>query len=126
MGSNPTPSAQKGPRTLPGAVGTPRAASARYDGGSVHASVLIAYLDATDVHHSQATQIIAAAADDHRTLGLSTITLAEVFAGAVRAGHVDALKGVLDAVGYPRDPALAGHPTFGTEIAEPPPPPPVG
>ncbi|MDX6320559.1 MAG: hypothetical protein QOF52_417 [Propionibacteriaceae bacterium] len=51
------------------------------------ASVLIAHLDATDLHHERASELPHDAAD--QALAASTITLAEVLVGPARAGNVD-------------------------------------
>ena len=51
------------------------------------ASVLIAHLDATDLHHERASALLHDAA--HETLAASPITLAEVLVGPARAGKVD-------------------------------------
>lgn len=51
------------------------------------ASVLIAHLDATDIHHERAGTLLRDAAD--KALGASPITLAEVLVGPARAGEVD-------------------------------------
>ena len=51
------------------------------------AGVLIAHLDATDLHHERATALLHNAAD--QALAASPITLAEVLVGPARAGRVD-------------------------------------
>lgn len=51
------------------------------------ASVLIAHLDATDLHHERASGLLYDAADE--SLAASPITLAEVLVGPARAGKVD-------------------------------------
>ncbi len=51
------------------------------------ASVLIAHLDATDLHHERASALLIDAADE--ALAASPITLAEVLVGPARAGKVD-------------------------------------
>jgi predicted nucleic acid-binding protein len=51
------------------------------------ASVLIAHLDATDVHHERASALLNDAADE--ALAAGPITLAEVLVGPARAGKVD-------------------------------------
>jgi len=53
----------------------------------VDASVLIAHLDATDLHHERASALLHNAADE--ALAASPITLAEVLVGPARAGMVD-------------------------------------
>ncbi len=57
------------------------------------ASVLIAHLDATDLHHERASAILHDAADE--ALAASPITLAEVLVGPARAGMVDRGTAVL-------------------------------
>jgi predicted nucleic acid-binding protein len=57
------------------------------------ASVLIAHLDAADVHHQRATELLVNAADE--TLGASPLTLAEVLVGPARAGTIDAARAAL-------------------------------
>lgn len=57
------------------------------------ASVLIAHLDASDVHHRQAGAILRDAADE--PLAASPITLAEVLVGPARAGKVDRATAML-------------------------------
>ena len=61
------------------------------------ASVLIAQLDATDVHHEQAGALLRDAANED--LGASPITLAEVLVGPARAGEVDRGAAVLHELG---------------------------
>jgi len=51
------------------------------------ASVLIAHLDASDIHHERAGALLGDAADE--ALGASPITLAEVLVGPARAGEVE-------------------------------------
>lgn len=51
------------------------------------ASVLIAHLDATDIHHERAGALLRDTADE--ALGASPITLAEVLVGPARAGKVE-------------------------------------
>lgn len=50
-------------------------------------SVLIAHLDAADLHHERASALLHEAADE--TLAASPITLAEVLVGPARAGRVE-------------------------------------
>jgi predicted nucleic acid-binding protein len=57
------------------------------------ASVLIAHLDATDLHHERASALLHDAADE--ALAASPITLAEVLVGPARAGKVDYATAVL-------------------------------
>ena len=51
------------------------------------ASVLIAYLDGDDSHHTAAESVLVAAVDDN--LAASSITLAEVLVAPVREGRLD-------------------------------------
>jgi len=51
------------------------------------ASVLIAHLDATDVHHDRAGVLLLDVAGE--PIGASPLTLAEVLVGPARAGHLD-------------------------------------
>lgn len=60
------------------------------------ASVLIAHLDAGDAHHALATKRLLEAADE--PFGASTITLAEVLVGPIRAGRQAAADAALDAL----------------------------
>jgi len=46
------------------------------------ASVVIAHLDAQDIHHERATQVMVDAGDE--SLGISPLTLAEVLVGPAR------------------------------------------
>lgn len=57
------------------------------------ASVLIAHLDATDVHHERAGAILRDAVEE--PLGASPITLAEVLVGPARTGQVERGTAVL-------------------------------
>ncbi len=51
------------------------------------ASVLIAHLDATDVHHDRARALLVDIAD--QPMGASPLTMAEVLVGPARAGQLD-------------------------------------
>ncbi len=51
------------------------------------ASVLIAHLDATDVHHDRAGVLLLDVAGE--PIGASSLTLAEVLVGPARAGQLD-------------------------------------
>ncbi|WP_426564297.1 type II toxin-antitoxin system VapC family toxin [Angustibacter sp. McL0619] len=57
------------------------------------ACVLIAHLDASDVHHSRATGLLLDAADE--PFAASAITLAEVLVGPARSGKLDAVQAAL-------------------------------
>ena len=61
------------------------------------ASVLIAHLDATDIHHERASALLRTAAAE--ALGASLITLAEVLVGPARAGEVDRGTALLHELG---------------------------
>jgi predicted nucleic acid-binding protein len=56
------------------------------------ASVVIAHLDAQDVHHERATALISETKDD---LGVSPITLAEVLIGPVRLKRLPAAEAAI-------------------------------
>jgi predicted nucleic acid-binding protein len=72
------------------------------------ASVLIAHLDATDLHHERASALLNDAADE--ALAASPITLAEVLVGPARAGKVDHGAAVLDDLGVTSVPLLEDTP----------------
>lgn len=57
-------------------------------------NVLIGHLEIADEHHGRATELL----QTHRgeVFGASVVTLAEIFAGAARAGRVDAADRILD------------------------------
>lgn len=57
------------------------------------ASVLIAHLDASDVHHERALELLLDVAGE--ALGASPLTLAEVLVGPARAGQLDRGSAVL-------------------------------
>jgi predicted nucleic acid-binding protein len=61
------------------------------------ASVLIAHFESTDTHHAAATDLLMAHSLD--PFASSVITLAEVYVGAARAGHVDRLDQLLALLG---------------------------
>jgi predicted nucleic acid-binding protein len=72
------------------------------------ASVLIAYLDPNDAHHSAAVEVLAAATPP---LLVHSVTAAEVLVAAVRQGVADAVWADLSAIGVeidhtPTDPML--------------------
>ena len=56
------------------------------------ASVIIAHLDAQDVHHERATELISETEED---LGVSPITLAEVLIGPVRLKRLPAAEAAI-------------------------------
>jgi predicted nucleic acid-binding protein len=74
------------------------------------ASVVIAFLDASDSHHQQASELIG----DHAVGGfrMHQLTLAEVLVGASRAGRANQLHDDLAAIGVqahgpmPQEPLL--------------------
>jgi len=53
----------------------------------IDASVLIAHLDASDVHHDRAGELLLDLAGE--PIGASPLTLAEVLVGPARAGQLD-------------------------------------
>lgn len=57
------------------------------------ASVLIAHLESTDVHHERATELLLAAAGE--VLGASPLTLAEVLVGPARVGRLSSAQDVM-------------------------------
>ena len=57
------------------------------------ASVLIAHLEASDVHHDRATALLIGAVDE--SLGISPLTLAEVFVGPAQSGNLDVVQRVI-------------------------------
>lgn len=61
------------------------------------ASVLIAHLDATDIHHDRAGALLGDAAVE--AFGASPITLAEVLVGPARAGEVERGTALLHELG---------------------------
>ena len=58
------------------------------------ASVLIAYLDANDLHHETAEMLLAREIDDE--LAVNPLTLAEVLVGPARDGRLESVLAVLD------------------------------
>lgn len=72
------------------------------------ASVLIAHLDATDLHHERASALLNDAADE--VLAASPITLAEVLVGPARAGKVDHGRALLHHLGVTTVPLLEDAP----------------
>jgi predicted nucleic acid-binding protein len=63
----------------------------------VDASVLIALFDADDAQHERAVERLVAAAD--QASGASSITLAEVFVGAVRTGRLEVARNAVRELG---------------------------
>ena len=63
------------------------------------ASILIAHLDAADVHHRRATALLLSAATDDEDVAASPITLAEVLVGPARAGRLEPALGALQQLG---------------------------
>lgn len=61
------------------------------------ASVLIAHLDATDVHHDEARTLLTDAGAEE--LGASVITLAEVMVAPARSGRLQNAQDVIDRLG---------------------------
>lgn len=72
------------------------------------AGVLIAHLDATDIHHEGAGALLRDAADE--ALRASPITLAEVLVGPARAGEVDRATSVLQELDVASVPLLDDAP----------------
>lgn len=71
------------------------------------ANVLIAFLDSADVHHDRAKALLLTETDEE--LAASSLTLAEVFVGPVRAGRgpqvVDAIRDLaVRAIALPDEP----------------------
>lgn len=60
----------------------------------LHASVLIAHLDATDSHHERADRLLAASGNEE--LAASVVTMAEVLVGPSRTGTVDRALAALE------------------------------
>lgn len=58
------------------------------------ASVVIGLLDGDDVHHERAEEVFRTSAGRDR--GISTVTLAEVLVGPVRAGRGDVVRRALE------------------------------
>lgn len=58
------------------------------------ASVLIAYLDAGDIHHDAAVELLSRAADNE--LGVSQLTLAEILLGPARKGRLELVLKALE------------------------------
>lgn len=63
----------------------------------VDACVLIAHLDANDAHHERATRLLGGTGD--LPLAASTITLAEILVGPIRAGRIRQAREALDRLG---------------------------
>ena len=73
------------------------------------ASVLIAYLDANDLHHETAEMLLAREIDDE--LAVNPLTLAEVLVGPARDGRLESVLAVLDdleitTLSFPADAAV--------------------
>ncbi len=87
------------------------------------ASVLIAHLDASDVHHDRAGELFLDLAGE--PIGASPLTLAEVLVGPARAGQLDrgtALLRQLDVASVPLDddaPARLAAMRAGTNLKLP-------
>lgn len=54
------------------------------------ASVLIAHLESTDIHHARATQLLLSVVDEQ--LAASPLTLAEVLVGPARVNQLDRVQ----------------------------------
>jgi predicted nucleic acid-binding protein len=72
----------------------------------VDASVLLAHLNANDVHHSRAVAALLGAAE--HPLAASSLTLAEVLVGPARAGQLEMAKAQLAALEIEEIPLAAG------------------
>jgi predicted nucleic acid-binding protein len=57
------------------------------------ASVLIAHLDSTDLHHDRATRLLVETADER--LAVSPLTLAEVLVGPARSNQLEKTRSIL-------------------------------
>ena len=73
------------------------------------ASVLIAFLDGQDNHHSTAHQLLTHAIDED--FAINSLTLAEVLVAPVRDGHLDQVMAALEALevtelAFPADTAV--------------------
>ncbi|MGI8781500.1 MAG: type II toxin-antitoxin system VapC family toxin [Solirubrobacteraceae bacterium] len=64
---------------------------------ALDASVLIAYLDAADVHHERGRQALLA--HDREPFCASTITITEALVGPVRRGEGPRIRSVITALG---------------------------
>lgn len=78
------------------------------------ASVLIAHLDADDLHHDRATRLLLDAIDE--PLAASPLTLAEVLVGPARAGRADLAEGALRELGVDAVPLDVGAPRQLAEL----------
>ncbi len=58
------------------------------------ASILIAFLNATDAHHSSAKDILSRSYEED--LGANSMTLAEVLVGPIRAGKSDEAQSAIE------------------------------
>lgn len=63
----------------------------------VDANILIAHLDANDIHHDRAMALLLDLADS--TLAASPLTLAEVLVGPARSGQLDRANAALALLG---------------------------
>jgi toxin FitB len=61
------------------------------------ASVLIAHLESSDLHHERATELLLDVAD--KVLGASPLTIAEVLVGPARIDKLDAAHDALQEIG---------------------------
>jgi predicted nucleic acid-binding protein len=61
------------------------------------AGVLIAHLEASDLHHDRATDLLVDAADE--PFGISPLTLAEALVGPARLGKLDAAQKAIRELG---------------------------
>lgn len=70
------------------------------------ASVLIAHLDARDIHHARAKRLLADT--DGESLGASTISLAETLVAPARAGRLADATAALERLGVRELPLVDG------------------
>lgn len=73
------------------------------------ASVLIAHLEASDVHHERATALLVDAVDE--PLGVSPLTLAEVLVGPARSGKLNVAQKAIRELEIATIPLSADAPT---------------
>ena len=78
------------------------------------ASVLIAHLNSTDVHHAAATALLLAGTPGQMLV--HTVTVAEVLVGGVRIGRGASMRDDLDAIGIAIAPRDVGEPLRLAEL----------
>ncbi|HSS43140.1 MAG TPA: type II toxin-antitoxin system VapC family toxin [Solirubrobacterales bacterium] len=72
------------------------------------ASVLIAHLNGSDLHHAEAQSLLEAISDE--PWGAGSITLAETLVSAARAGHLEEMEAALVGLDIQELPLGAGAP----------------